>query len=319
MIWMAFRFLLLSALCLHGFGLSIAVGQAPGTSSPSATSPNDETAAPRLRVLDLIALDKDGRPVTDLKPEELRLFEDKVEQTIKSISPAAREPLTIGLFFDVSGSRRADKSIPYEMGLASEFVRSIWHEGDSGFVLAFNDQMYALVQPTKKLEDIDLGLRKVAEAPYLRSTALYDALCLVLTPEKLASIPGRKVYVVFSDFEDNASRNQAENVLDVARKGGVSIFPVIFSEGFGGGHSKRIEKRSREQALKIADESGGEVLIPESHKQLGQIFQRLTADLQSAYRIIYLPSTPSSQEKGNRARLKLQTTRAGVEILYPKD
>ncbi len=93
---------------------------------------------------------------------------------------------------------------------------------------------------------------------------------------------------------------------------------MILSEGFGGGYSKRIEKRSREQALKIADESGGEVLIPESRKQLGQIFQRLTADLQSAYRITYLPSSPVSQDKRKHGKLQLQSTRAGVKLLYPK-
>ncbi len=70
-------------------------------------------------MLDLIALDKDGRPVADLKPEELRLFENKGEVKIKSLSPAAREPLTIGLFFDVSGSRRADKYIEDETRLAN--------------------------------------------------------------------------------------------------------------------------------------------------------------------------------------------------------
>lgn len=318
MIRMGFRFLLLCALCSHSLGPSIVVGQAPVASSPSTTSPNDETAAPRLRVLNLIALDKNGRPVTDLKPEELRLVENKVEQKTISLSPAAREPLTIGLFFDISGSRRADKSIDEETRLASEFLHSIWREGDTAFVVAFSNEMHVAAQPTQKLEDVDEGLRKIPQAAFWGPTALYDALCMVLTPEKLAGIPGRKVYVVFSDFEDNSSRNKAENVLDVARKGGVSIFPVILSEGFGGGYSKRIEKRSREQALKIADESGGEVLIPESRKQLGQIFQRLTADLQSAYRITYLPSSPVSQDKRKHGKLQLQSTRAGVKLLYPK-
>jgi hypothetical protein len=136
-------------------------------------------------------------------------------------------------------------------------------------------------------------------------------------PEKLTGHPGRKVYVVFNDFEDNASRNTGERVLEVAREAGVAIFPVILSEGFGS-QSKKAEKRGRDQAQRIANGTGGEVLIPVSHKQLAQVFQSLTADLQSAYRITYLPSPPGSQDKGKRGKLKLQTTRAGVKLLYPK-
>jgi len=82
----------------------------------------------------LIALDKDGQPVTDLKPEELHLFEDKIEQEIKSLS-SLRVPLTIGIFFDISGSRRADKYVGDETRLAGEFLHSIWHVGDTAFVV----------------------------------------------------------------------------------------------------------------------------------------------------------------------------------------
>jgi len=268
----------------------------------------------------LIALDSDGRPVTDLKPEELRLFEDKVELKIASISSVANEPLTLGLFFDVSGSRHADQSIGEETRLASEFVHSIWHQGDTAFVVAFNYDVYAVTQPSQKLEDIDEGLKKIPQATYHGATALYDALCLV-KPEKLASIPGRKVYVVFSDFEDNTSQNTSEHVLEVAHKAGISIFPVFLSEGFGGGYSKRIEKHGRQQALYFADATGGEVLIPESRKQLASTFAQLASALQAAYRMTYTPSTPDpvgKKRKKKKKEILLQTTRPHVRLIYAK-
>lgn len=316
MIRLRLCFLLTSILYGHNLGPSAAVAQAPIVPTPSTTSSSDENTAPAVRVLNLIALGKDGQPVTDLKPEELRLFEDKVELKIKALSPAAHEPLTIGLFFDVSGSRSADKHISDETRVASEFVHSLWQTGDTAFLLAFNEKLFLLVQPTQKPEEIDEGLREIPGRNW-GSTSLYDALCLI-KPEKLAGVAGRKVYIVFSDFQDTSSVNRAEQVLEVAHEGGVSIFPVILSEGFGGGYSKRIEERVRLQAHTIADETGGEILLPESHKQLALIFQRLATNLRSAYRITYLPASTSPQPGSKRDRIHLETTRHHVKLIYPK-
>src|SRR5260370_39884311 len=100
----------------------------PATPSPSTSPQSDDNAASGLRGVDLIALDKDGRPVIDLRPEEPHLTLNKVEQRIESLAPAASEPLTIGLFFDVSRSRIADTHVEDETRLASEFLRAILHE-----------------------------------------------------------------------------------------------------------------------------------------------------------------------------------------------
>jgi VWFA-related protein len=309
-------FLLTSILYGHNLGPSAAVAQAPIVPPPSTTSSSDENTAPAVRVLNLIALGKDGQPVTDLKLEELRLFEDKVEQKIKALSPAAHEPLTIGLFFDVSRSRSADRYVSEETRVASEFVHSLWQTGDTAFLLAFNEKSFVLTQPTQKPEEIDEGLRQIP-GRNSGSTALYDALCLV-KPEKLAAMPGRKVYVTFSDFEDNSSSNKAECVLEAAREAGITIFPLIPSEDFGSSTSKRLEKLGKQHAQKIADQTGGEVLLPESHKQLALIFQRLATNLRSAYRITYLPASMSPQAGSKRGRIHLETTRDHVKLIYPK-
>jgi VWFA-related protein len=313
---MSLRFMVLCVFCSHSLGPSATLAQAPAATSPSASPAGEANTASGLRVVDLIAFDKNDRPVNDLKLEELQLFEDRAEQRIKSLSPAADEPLTIGLFFDVSGSRRNDTHVADETRLTSELVHSIWRQGDTAFLVGFGPRVIVVTQPTGKLEDIDEGLKQVPGG-YWGSTAVYDALCSV-RPELLAGTPGRKAYVVFSDFEDNSSRNRADCVLDVARRAGVAVFPVVLSGAFTGEQSKKAVRRSREQAQEFANESGGEVLIPESDKQLALVFQRLAADLQSAYRVTYVSSFPISQDKRKRGKLKLETTRAGVRLLYPK-
>jgi VWFA-related protein len=263
----------------------------------------------------LIALDENGRPITDLKSDELHLFEGKVEQSIQTLLPAGNEPLTIGLFFDVSGSRRADAHVEEETSRSSEFLKAIWHEGDAALLVAFNDRQFLVVPPTQKLEEMEEGL-KLIPGENRASTALYDALCLV-KPYKLAGVSGRKIYVIFSDFGDNASWNKAERVLEVAHENEISLFPVLLSEGFGGVPDKRMEKRGRQIAQSFAEETGGELLIPDSGKQLASTFAQLANCLNAAYRVTYAPSAPNSEAK-KKKKIRLETSRPNVKLIYPR-
>jgi VWFA-related protein len=298
------------------FSLPATASDRVAAQSPVSSNPSPSTNAKTEPIsLDLIALDRHGQPVTDLKPDEVHLTLNKVEQKIERLTPAAGEPLTIGLFFDVSGSRHLDTHVEDETQLASELLRTIWREGDAGFLIAFNDEAWAVVQPTHKLEEINKGLKQILETEPRGSTALYDALCLV-KPEQLNAVPGRKAYVVFSDFEDNASKNKADNVLAVAHQAGIFIFPVILGGDFVRSRSnpRQFERLGR-QAQKIVDATGGEVLIPESQKQLPKMIERLADDLKGFYRLVYTPSEPGVKGKKN---LRLETTRPQVNLLYPK-
>jgi len=287
-----------------------------GSVSQSAVSPRSDE--PNSSSLDLIALDKDGQPITDLKPEDLRVFEDKQELKIKSLSPAMEEPLTLGIFFDASGSRRADRFIPEEARVTSELVHAVWREGDRGFVLLFSIDAYFAVKPTGKLAEIDEGLNLVPQATYHGATALYDALT-VADPAKFAGAPGRKIYLVFSDFEDNTSRHKPEQVIEAAQKAGVSIFPVLLGgEGFGEFAYKRKARISKEQAQLFADKTGGEVIIPESGKQLAATMQMLTGHLRSAYRLTYTASPGAPQNGHKGSKIRIETSRQHAKLLYPK-
>jgi VWFA-related protein len=309
------RLSFISLFCSLGVAAGTPAQLAPAASN-AVTGPSSSTDTPAPITVNFIALDKDGKPVTDLKPGDLHIYENKVEQKIESLSPAANDPLTIGFFFDISASRRADKHIEEETQLVSALLRAIWRDGDTAFLIAFNDRTHVDVQPTEKLEEMDKGL-KLIPGENRSSTALYDALCS-FRPGNLSAFPGRKVYVVFSDFEDNSSRNRFEDVLEVARQGKLSIFPVVLDGEFAGSSSKQSVKRSRKAAQTIAEETGGEVLIPESGKQLPAVFQRLTTDLQADYRLTYTPSSASSRGSAKTGKIRMETTRPHVKLIYPK-
>ena len=308
-------FLLISLCCLLGFAALTPTQQAPAASNAATVaSSGPDTAAPIT--LNFIALDKDGKPVTDLKPEEIHFFEGNVEQKIQSLSPGTSEPLTVGLFFDISASRRADSHIAEETHLVSTLLRAIWHDDDTAFLISFNDRPFVETPLTAKLEEIDEGLKKIPN-DNRSSTSLYDAVCHV-QPEKLAATRGRKVYVVFSDFDDNSSRNRIEDVLSVARRANLSIFPVVLDRSFGKPSDKQFEKRGRKAAQTIAEETGGEMLIPESGTQLPAVFQRLRADLEGGYQLVYTPFSTAPSGNSKTGKTRIETTRPHVKLIYPK-
>jgi VWFA-related protein len=290
---------------------SPAITPAPQSQSNTVASPSE------LISMDFIALGKDGTPVTDLKSDEFRLLLDKTEQPIKQLSSAVREPLVIGLLFDISGSRRSDTHVANETKLASEFLHAIWRDGYSGFVLIFNHEVYPLAQPTGNLAELDQALKRVTEVPYKGPTSVYDAICSIKS-ENFAASTARKVFIVFSDFEDNSSRISSEHALEYVRHAGVSIFPVILSDGFGALDNKKGKAQGKRQGKLFADASGGEVFIPESEKQLPSLFQYIAAELQATYRLTYQRSLDPTPNTSKKPRVNLETTRPHLTLLYPK-
>ena len=74
------------------------------TASPPQEVPQHQNEAVSLLVL---VLDRDRRPVIDLKPNELELHEGKEEQAIESISRSPAAPAKIGFLLEVSSRNAA--------------------------------------------------------------------------------------------------------------------------------------------------------------------------------------------------------------------
>jgi VWFA-related protein len=308
-------------LAIHAILLTCSVFSRPATAArnsadqnPTLPPPASTLESPAISSLRFLAIDKDGNPVTDLRADELQLRVNKTEQKVESLSPAAGEPLTIGLFFDISGSRRADKFIDKEVIAATHFLNSVWHQGDAGFVLLFTYKTYALVQPTNDLSQIELGLRKIADAGYYGPTSLYDAMCSVHVNLQAQS-SGDTLFLVFSDFSDNSSRHSKKDTLDYLWSEGVRVVPIVLGNPFGAYDSRSMRRRAEEAANELADQTGGELLKPGSEKDLDPGFQRLTGELKGAYRIRfeYPPNL------GKKHKFEVNTTRPHVRLLYAKD
>jgi VWFA-related protein len=309
--WMIYSLRMLLFLVLAA---GSAFGQAPmaqdASTSPPAASHVDPFPSSVLRFL---AVDHNGNPVTDLRAEDLSLRAGKQQQKILSLSPASSEPRTIGIFFDNSGSRRSDTLVPQEVQSISTFLESNWRPRDVGFVILFDDTPFTIAKATSDLSTILAALQKV---PYVRrvgGTALYDALCSVTIAGPQTG-RGEKLYIVVGDFEDNSSHRSEQKMLEAIRDEHIRIFPLLRLDE----SSPRVRdaRHARQIASQVAERTGGDLLAVSKVADLDSAFRRLTSELQSSYRLTYAPSsTPESKSN----TLQLETTRGGIDLMFPKD
>src|SRR5207237_3361132 len=121
--------------------------------------------------LPISVLDKEGRPVNGLTKDHFQIFEDKIQQTIKTFKHEDI-PLSIGLIIDNSGSMRNKRERVNSAALA--FVRES-NPDDETFIVNFADSAYLEQDFTGSIGDLIDALDNIDARG---ETALYDAVYL---------------------------------------------------------------------------------------------------------------------------------------------
>jgi VWFA-related protein len=176
---------------------------------------NDKEFTFRVETLEVqlpvSVLDRAGRPLDGLKQEHFQIFEDKVPQTIKTFRHEDI-PISLGLVIDNSGSMRNKRERVNSSALA--FVRESNPE-DETTIINFDDAAYLEQDFTGSIGDLIDALENVDARG---ETALYDALYLAAEKVTKDGKRDKKVILVISDGEDNASRYGINKVIEALRQ-----------------------------------------------------------------------------------------------------
>jgi len=286
--------ILVFLLVLNGAAVHRSLGQ------ESQTTIRAEVA---LVNLVFTAVDRNGRPMRGLKPEDFLVFENKQSQKIEyfsDLSKGSDVPLTIALLIDTSGSVK-DK-LGYEKTTAAEFFTEILRPNkDLALIIQFDSDVNLVQDFTQKQSDLLNALNSLRAG---NSTALYDAVYLA-AEEKLRDETGRKVMVVITDGEDTSSKMRKEEAIEAAQKSDVLIYGIgvksdAFPSNFG-------------VLKKFADETGGAFFSP--HSKLGEIqsaFRAIGEDIQGQYSLAY--SSTNKKKDGTFRAIDLRCKVGGVRI-----
>jgi VWFA-related protein len=245
-------------------------------------------------------VDDRQRPVTTLGRTAFQVFEDGRPQRITSFR---REdiPVALGIVIDNSGSMR-DKR-PGVNAAALNLVRSS-NAQDQVFIVNFNNEYYLDQDYTG---DVSL-LRDALERIESRGgTALYDAVVATSDHLMKSAKLQKKVILVVTDGEDNASRDTLEQaVRTIAVDGG----PTVYTIGLLG-HEPG--KKARRALRILAEQTGGVAFFPGDVNEVESISQQIAHDIRNQYTIGYKPSTPKTE--GGYRQVKVDAVASGYKKL----
>ena len=309
------RFFLIAAL-LSLVTLTVAQNSAaPIQSKPPASTPSaDQGQVPveksgevfviRKEVdevtLHATVVDDKNHLITDLDRSNFSVFEDGQPQKLISFR---REdiPVAMGIVIDNSGSMR-DKR-PAVNAAAINFVKSS-NPQDKIFVVNFNEDFYLDQDYTASIPKLKDALERIEARG---GTALYDAVVASSDHLKKSGLLEKKVLLVVTDGEDNASRESLEQAIRrLQEENGPTVYTIgLLSEE----HSKRAKRALRQ----MAEETGGIAFFPQGLGEVESITQQIAHDIRNQYTIGYKPTKPQSE--GGFRSVKVDANAKGYKKL----
>ena len=263
----------------------------PSTQPPAPNAPQQSQQGPykiqsqvNLVVLHASVLNERSVFVPGLKQENFRVFEDKVEQKL-SIFKQEDVPVSFGLVIDNSGSMR-DKR-PQVNAAALTFVKTS-NPQDEGFVVNFNDDYYLDTEHdfTSDLDEMKTALERIDARG---STALYDAVIGSLDHLKKGT-RDKKVLLVVTDGEDNASRHSLENTVEQAQRNDAADLRRGRIQRRRYEAQPARDEESRSALSQLANATGGLAFFPEDANDTEAICTQIAHDIRNQYTLAYYPT-----------------------------
>jgi Ca-activated chloride channel family protein len=257
------------------------------------------TAGTRLVILHASVSDRKGNPLSTLARDDFRVFENGMPQEIK-LFRHEDIPVSLGIVIDGSGSML--QSLPRVSAAALALV----HESnprDEVFIVNFNDQVFLDVPFTNNVEKMQQGFDRIDARG---GTAMRDAIKLALDYSKGAATKEKRVLLVITDGNDNASRSSLDGIVRQAQQSESVIYAIgLFSQ------EKRADAAQARHALKeLTSATGGLVFYPKDVGEVQQLAVDIARDIRSQYLITYSPHVQKLD--GSYRQIKLAVTAPGA-------
>ncbi len=232
----------------------------------------------RLVPLNVTVIDKGGHLVTTLTKSAFTVLENNVAQQIK-LFKHEDVPVSLGLIIDNSGSMREKRQAVESSALA--LVRDS-NPDDEAFVVNFNDEAYLDADFTSDIKALEQGLAKIDSKG---GTAMRDAIMMSIEHLQKKAKRDKKVILVVTDGNDNASSVALPELVRAAQQNDVLIYAI----GLLGEEDRKEAAKAKRALGLLVDSTGGLVFYPKDVTEVEKIAHEVARDIRNQYTITYTP------------------------------
>jgi Ca-activated chloride channel homolog len=270
--------------------------------SPAFAQKDDDTISvdSSIVLMNVAVEDGAGRAVRGLPQKLFHVFEDGVEQEIKTFQ-AEESPFAAVILLDTSGSM--EQRVVLARSAAIQFLGGI-RAIDNVAIYNF-DSKVKLVQEFSNSRDM---LEQIYDLKADGMTVLNDAV--FKAAEELSRRPEkRRAIVVLSDGADTLSKHSGDKAVKAAMASGATIFTVDMSP-LDAKPGDIIQSRS---ALKsFAEKTGGRFIATPGGAAMRDAFKSIVDELGVQYTIAYEPK--NNAKDGKWRAIELKVAKPGLTI-----
>jgi VWFA-related protein len=266
------------------------------------------------------AADKNKRFISNLKAEDIRVFEDGQQQDIFTFQTNIDLPLSLAILIDCSASE--ERTLPDEKEAARAFLENVLRGSkDEAAILSFTGETTLEQGFSGNLERLRRAIDRVEFVPpsgYIGggvvvngtppisgtnqqiagSTAIWDAVWA--TSEELIGTSAehtRRAIILLTDGDDTSSRLKMDEAIEAAQKADALIYAI----GIGDRYTFNVNEGS---LRKIAEKTGGRAYFPRHERDLRDAFAQIQRDLREQYLVAYSPR--NKNRDGSYRKIEIQ-------------
>ena len=260
-------------------------------------------ASPGEITIHLTAFDKTDKPIQTLKPEDLRILEDGVAQSITRFQPVQDENVSLAILIDTSISQ--EKTLGGQQYAATFFVTStVRPRRDEAAVATFTNTLSVEQPLTDDVGSLRAAIQQAriimprgyvgggvvvgplppaANVSQVGATAIWDSIIEACEQIFSTSTKDSRAIVLLTDGEDTVSKAKVSQAIDSAIRHHV----VIYSVGIGNSKTYGLNK---DALRRVSEPTGGRAFFPKVVGELAPVFDSIRASVRNQYAITYRPN-----------------------------